>query len=94
VLVGIDFIPRLEMGSFYARLVRGGFFHATFFPKRRQRRENGKGPGGRSKVSYTNYRPVLEWEASTGFDSGEPFSRSQIESTTIAKMAKNSLCQF
>lgn len=38
--------------------------------------------------------PVAEWGVATGLDSGEPFSRSQIERITIAKMARNSLCQF
>ena len=32
--------------------------------------------------------------AATGFDSGEPFWRSQIVSVTIANTARNSLCQF
>ena len=36
----------------------------------------------------------LRGRVTTGFDSGEPFSRSQIDSTTMVKMARNSLCQF
>ena len=40
------------------------------------------------------YRPVSSCALCTGLDSGEPCSRSQIESTTKAPTAKNSLCQF
>jgi hypothetical protein len=40
------------------------------------------------------YRPVSSCALCTGLDSGEPFSRSQIESTAKAPTAKNSLCQF
>ena len=38
--------------------------------------------------------PVWLWGASTGLDSGEPRCLSQIERTTIAARARNSLCQF
>ncbi len=38
--------------------------------------------------------PVSLWDACTGFDSGEPHCLSQIDNTTMAKTARNSLCQF
>ena len=38
--------------------------------------------------------PVCECGASTGFDCGESFARSQMLSSTTASTERNSLCQF
>ena len=49
---------------------------------------------GRMPQVECRYFPVSICARWTGLDSGEPFSRSQIESATRAPTAKNSLCQF
>src|SRR5687767_3534313 len=44
--------------------------------------------------SYAQSFPVSVSPASTGLDSGEPFCRKKMESTTNTQIDKNSLCQF
>ena len=50
----------------------------------------------RNRVSSSAFYavPVSACGAATGFDSGEPRWRRKIDSTTIEKTARNSLCQF
>jgi hypothetical protein len=45
-------------------------------------------------TSGRRYSPVSPAGAATGFDCGEPSSRSQIVSSTSAATERNSLCQF
>ena len=44
--------------------------------------------------SDRRYSPVWPCGAETGLDSGEPRCRSQIDKSTMAPTARNSLCQF
>src|SRR5690606_2709880 len=41
-----------------------------------------------------NYSPVSISGASTGFDWDDPYWRRKMDSTTIANIERNSLCQF
>jgi hypothetical protein len=51
-------------------------------------------PGCIHRSVHVHSLPVWWCGASTGFDSGDPRWRSQIDRTTIAPIDRNSLCQF